>query len=212
MTSSRSRTNRFGFIASFLLIIATLSINYAYGSIIHGKIDNRIVALVSLVCFVLSSIVFLQILTKAIRKRIIKERLGVGRAAALQFIIRVFGFLTLLFVTLDRFGIQIGHILLGSAVLGIILGVAAQQALANFFASIVLIVAHPFAVGQQVTLVSGSLGGKYVGKIEDIGLTHTKLRESNGDIIKLPNSTILVGAAITVHKKKKTIKHQSTLN
>lgn len=195
-----------------LVVVAALSLSYAYGSVLHGRIDHRLIALVSLICFVLASIAFLQILTDAIRKKIINDRLGVGRAAALQFIIRVAGYLTILFITLDRFGIAVGHILLGSAVLGIILGVAAQQALANFFASIVLIVAHPFAVGQQVTLVSGSLGGKYVGRIDDIGLTHTKLRENNGNLVKLPNSTILVGAAITVHKNKKSTKLQPNIS
>ncbi len=148
---------------------AGLSISFGSGSVAAAgsNIAQRLLSLFGVTLFTLAAITFLHVLTDGVRKTIIYHRLGVGRAAALQFIIRIFGYLTILFTTLDLLGVPVGHILVGSAVLGIIFGVAAQQALANFFASVVLIVAHPFAVGDQVTLVSGALGGKYDGKVDD---------------------------------------------
>jgi small-conductance mechanosensitive channel len=98
--------------------------------------------------------------------------------------------------------VPVGHILVGSAVLGIVLGVAAQQALANFFASIILIISHPFTVGESITIVSGGLGGSYEGMVDDIGLTHTKINLVNGNIVKLPNSALLTSAAIVKHVHK----------
>jgi small-conductance mechanosensitive channel len=184
-----------------LIFIGGIILSAVYGSVRSGSIERRMIAFTGVVLFTIFSIAFLHVLTNAISKVIIFHRLGIGRAASLKFILRTFGYLTILLTALDRIGIPVGHILLGSAVLGIILGVAAQQALANFFASIVLIVAHPFTIGQELTLVSGALGGQHTGEIIDIGLTHTHLKESNGTVVALPNSTLLIGAAIKVHHK-----------
>jgi small-conductance mechanosensitive channel len=184
-----------------VLFVGGIVLSAVYGSVRQGSIEHRAVSFMGAVLFTVFAIAFLHILTSAISKVIISHRLGIGRAASLKFIMRTFGYLAILITALDRLGIPVGRVLLGSAVLGIILGVAAQQALANFFASIVLIIAHPFTVGEQITLVSGALGGKYTGEITDISLTHTHLKEANGTSVALPNSTLLIGAAIKVHRK-----------
>jgi small conductance mechanosensitive channel len=184
------------------LFIGGVITSSKYGNFRHGGFDHKIVALIGVALGIVFSITFLHVFTSALHRTIIFHRLGVGRAAALQFIIRTFGYLAILLTAMDHVGIPVGRILLGSAVLGIILGVAAQQALGNFFASIVLIVAHPFTVGEHITLVSGALGGKYVGKVLDIGLTHTRLEESDGDVVFLPNATLLSSAAITTRRYK----------
>lgn len=184
------------------LSVVGLSIGIANGGIKRGGVNHKLIASAGVLFFLIFAIIFLEVLTNALHKTIVSKRLGVGRAAALQFIVRLFGYLAILILSLSLVGVPVGHLLLGSAVLGIILGVAAQQALANFFASIVLIVSHPFTVGEHLTLISGALGGKHIGTIVDIGLTHTKLQEKNGTIIALPNSTLLTGAAIIPGKQE----------
>ncbi len=87
----------------------------------------------------------------------------------MKFLLRVVGYLFISLTTLDLLGISVERLLFGGAVIGIILGVAAQQALANFFASIVLIFSHPFSVGDDIILFSGALGGKYEGRVVDLG-------------------------------------------
>jgi small-conductance mechanosensitive channel len=183
-----------------------LSVNLGVGTVHASNITvvQRLLALSGVLLFALAAVTFLHVLTDGIRKTIIYHRLGVGRAAALQFILRVMGYLAIFFTTLDQIGVPVGHILVGSAVLGIILGVAAQQALGNFFASIVLIIAHPFAVGAKVRLISGALGGEYEGVVDDIGLTHTHLRLDDGHMVQLPNTTILTACAITVLRQNKS--------
>jgi small conductance mechanosensitive channel len=189
-----------------VLFIGGAIISSVYGNLKRGNFDHKLVALLGVILFVIFAVTFLHVLTNAIQRTIIFHRLGVGRAAALQFILRTFGYLTILLTAIDHLGIPVGHILLGSAVLGIILGVAAQQALGNFFASIVLIVSHPFSVGEQIAIVSGALGGKYEGRVVDIGLTHTRLQQEDGDVIYLPNSTLLSAAAISTKKREKVDK------
>jgi small-conductance mechanosensitive channel len=99
--------------------------------------------------------------------------------------------------------ISVAKLLLGGAILGIILGVAAQQSLGNFFASIILILTHPYRVGEEVTIISGSFGGANEGTVQDIGLTHTKLKLTNGKTMYMPNSTILSWAAIIPNRPNK---------
>jgi small-conductance mechanosensitive channel len=189
-------------IPSAILFVTGAVISTEYGNVRHGNVDHKFIALFGVLVFVFFATTFLHVLTKAIHGLISFHHLGAGRAGAIQFILRTFGYIAILLTALQLVGIPVGRILLGSAVLGIILGVAAQQALANFFASFVLILSHPFTVGEEVTLNSGALGGKLTGTVVEIGLTHTHLQESNGSVIFLPNATLLSGAAITPHRHK----------
>jgi small-conductance mechanosensitive channel len=189
---------------AFFIIIG-LTLSSIEGGIHNHSLGHKLSALLGVVIFLMFAITFLHVLSNAVKKVIVSNRLGVGRAASLQFILRLFGYLTILFTTLGRVGVPVEHLLLGSAVLGIILGVAAQQALANFFASIVLIISHPFTVGQEITLISGGLGGTYMGKITDIGLTHTRLKDEDGNIMAFPNSALLTGATIRIKARAKPV-------
>lgn len=185
---------------SLILAIVGAALCGNYGHIRHGGPGHRFVAFAGLLVFIFFATAFLGILTRTIYRVLCLHHLSVGRAASLRFVLRIIGYIAIALITLELVGISIGRLLFGGAVVGIILGVAAQQALANFFASIVLIISHPFAIGDEVTINSGSLGGKYVGTIRDIGLTHTRLKEHDGQIVRLPNATILSGAAILAEK------------
>jgi small-conductance mechanosensitive channel len=173
-----------------------------HGNIRTGSFDHRLVALIGIFIFLLFANLFLQTLTRFVFVLFTKHHLSVGRAGALKFFLQIVGYVMILLMTLDLVGISVAKLLLGSAVIGIILGVAAQQALANFFASIVIIFAHPFSIGEDIVLYSGTFGGKYYGRVMDIGLTHTRLKDEEGNIVHLPNATILASAAITKYKPK----------
>jgi small-conductance mechanosensitive channel len=184
-----------------MLLIGAFLSTY-HGNIHAGSIKHKVVSLIGVFIFVIFSSLFLHILSNAVQGSITLNRLGAGRAGAIQFILRIIGYTTIFLITLELVGISIEKLLIGGAFLGIILGVAAQQALSNFFASIVLILAHPFAVGEHIVIRSGGLGGEYEGKVKDIGLTHTKIKDLNGDIVNLPNAALLAGASVRAVKNK----------
>jgi small-conductance mechanosensitive channel len=178
-------------------------ISTSYVNVDNRNINHKLLAYVAIIVFVFAGIIFLRLSTSSINKIIASRRLGIGRAAAMQFILRVIGYLVIFLSALELMDISIAKLLLGGAIIGIILGVAAQQALANFFASVILILTHPFRVGEEVTIISGSFGGANEGTVMDIGLTHTKLKLTNGKIMFMPNSTILTWAAIVPHQQSK---------
>lgn len=169
------------------------------GNIRSESIDRRLLAWAGVIVFIIFATACLHVFTRMVRK-IISRRLSTSRAANIEFIMRVTGYIIVILATLALIEIPVGKLLLGGAVMGIVLGVAAQQALANFFATMVLIIAHPFTVGQRVILNSGSLG-RYEGTITDMSLSHTRLQEDDGTIVFLPNAALLSGAAITPLKK-----------
>jgi len=197
------RQSKYKLLSSGIIMIGGMIISSTYVNIADKKLTEKLIAYISVFLFVSAGIVFLRLSTAIINKIIAQRRLGIGRAAAIQFILRVIGYLIILLVALELINISVAKLLLGGAVLGIILGVAAQQALANFFASVILIITHPFRVGEEVTIISGSFGGANEGTILDIGLTHTKLKLIDGRTMFMPNSTVLTWAAIIPHRTGK---------
>jgi small-conductance mechanosensitive channel len=90
-------------------------------------------------------------------------------------------------------GLPFERLLLGGAVTGVILGIAAQQALSNTFAGVVLLVARPFNPGDHIRIRSGALGGEFDGVVLAMGLTYVTVSTSSG-VLSIPNSSMLSSA------------------
>jgi small-conductance mechanosensitive channel len=97
--------------------------------------------------------------------------------------------IVLLFALFAVLGVSLGHLLIGAGVAGVIIGIAAQQSLANIFAALVLLFARPFIVGERIRIRSGTLGVLDV-EVLGIGLTYVTVRSEDG-VLKVPNSAML---------------------
>jgi hypothetical protein len=75
-------------------------------------------------------------------------------------------------------------------VTSVFVGIAAQQALGNVFAGMVLVFARPFVVGEAIQLQAGALGGTLDGTVTDIGITYVRL-DTGGSVMSIPNSQVL---------------------
>jgi MscS family membrane protein len=75
--------------------------------------------------------------------------------------------------------------LLGAAGIGgLAFALAAQDTIANLFGSFVVVMDHPFRVGDVVRI------GTAEGRVEDIGLRSTKIRTAARTLIVIPNKTV----------------------
>jgi small-conductance mechanosensitive channel len=87
-----------------------------------------------------------------------------------------------------------GGLLASSALLGIVLGFAAQRTLGNFVAGILIALAQPVRIGDRVEYEGSA------GVIEEIGLTYTFIRAVDRRRIVVPNeklaSDTIVNASI----------------
>ncbi len=117
-------------------------------------------------------------------------RAGAAHAAIVRYALLLIGAFTTLIVTLDLFSVPVGQLVLGGALTSVFVGIAAQQALGNVFAGIVLLVARPFQVGDKVRFRAGALGGELEGIVTEIGITYVRL-SSGGAVVSVPNSQVL---------------------
>jgi small-conductance mechanosensitive channel len=123
-------------------------------------------------------------------RELIEPRAGVSHAAIFRYALLIVGLFTTLVLTLELIGVPIGQLVLGGALTSVFVGIAAQQALSNVFAGLVLLFARPFRVGDEIRLKAGALGGQIDGIVTDIGITYVRL-DTDGSIMSVPNSQVL---------------------
>jgi len=120
----------------------------------------------------------------------LQPRTGTAHAAVAGYIILIIGAFATLVITLELFAVPIGQLVLGGALTSVFVGIAAQQALGNVFAGLVLLFARPFQVGDAVRLQAGALGGALDGIVTDIGITYVRF-DTGGSVMSIPNSQVL---------------------
>ncbi|MGV8839542.1 MAG: mechanosensitive ion channel family protein [Bauldia sp.] len=85
-------------------------------------------------------------------------------------------------------------LLAGVSLASIVVGLAAQSTLGNLISGIALVLYRPLHVGSvlQVSISSGFI----VGKVENIGLGYTSLRDGRGQEVIVPNSVMATSVII----------------
>ncbi|MCP3029057.1 mechanosensitive ion channel family protein [Halobacillus sp. A5] len=92
--------------------------------------------------------------------------------------------LSFIFIILSEW-IEIGRILAGAGVLGVIIGFGAQSLIKDFFSGLFLLYEKQLHKGDFITL-----NDKHHGIVEDIGLRFLKLREWSGKLLTISNGQI----------------------
>lgn len=123
-------------------------------------------------------------------RELLEPRVSPSHSAIFRYAILLVGAFATLVITLELFGVPIGQLVLGGALTSVFVGIAAQQALGNVFAGLVLVFARPFHVGDAVRLRAGALGGTLDGVVTDIGITYVRF-DTGGSVMAIPNSQVL---------------------
>jgi small-conductance mechanosensitive channel len=115
-----------------------------------------------------------------------------SHASVVRYTLLLVGGVTTLIVTLVLFSVPVGQLIVGGALTSVFVGIAAQQALGNIFAGMVLLLAHPFRVGDAVRLQAGALWGQLDGTVVEIGITYVRLDTGGrAGVLSVPNSLVL---------------------
>ena len=77
-----------------------------------------------------------------------------------------------------------GGILASSAVIGIVVGFAAQRTLSNFISGLLIAFAQPLRLGDEIRI------GSDEGIVEEIGLTYTFIRTQDNARVVIPNEKL----------------------
>lgn len=77
-----------------------------------------------------------------------------------------------------------GGVLASSAVIGLVIGFASQRTIGNVVAGILIALAQPLRLGDEVEVESGR------GIVEEIGLTYTWIRTADNERLVVPNEKL----------------------
>jgi len=180
-------------IALILAICAAAASGWAHNKFAHflgtKEVPYQILAIGLAVAFcAFASVATLDLSSKA--QAVLEPTAGPSHAAIVRYALMLVGAVTTLIITLGLLGIPIGQLVLGGALTSVFVGIAAQQSLSNVFAGIVLMLAHPFRVGDGIRLQAGALGGQVSGTIVEVGITYVRIASSTG-MLSIPNSQVL---------------------
>ena len=181
------RTVVFGAIA-----LAALIVGHEIGGV-HAKAAHTRLAVYGCgVLVALFGVAASQTASREVR-RAVQHRAGDAAATPLRIIVLLAGYLVTAFSILDLLDVNVEHLLVGGAVTGIIVGLAAQPILGNLFAGLVLLFARPYVPGEYVRVLSGAINGPHEGVIVSSSLLYTVLQTPGGPL-NIPNSTLLAAA------------------
>lgn len=123
--------------------------------------------------------------------------IGKAHAGIVRYVLLLVGVFTILAGSLALLGVSPRQLLVGGAVTGVLLGIAAQQSLGNVFAGLVLLFASPFRVGDRVRFRAGAISSQIEGVVIDLSLTYVRLETEEGPVL-LPNSQVLASAVMLI--------------
>jgi Small-conductance mechanosensitive channel len=144
--------------------------------------QNYIEAILAIIIAIITS----RQLTKIIRRRLHeKAPIHVIRniSKLVNYIIILIG-MAIAIRQLEIPGVQFTELLIAGGFIGIVIGLAAQQTLSNFFSGILLIIERPFKIGDFINYNNN------VGMVTDIGLLSTKVQSFEGFFIRIPNNEL----------------------
>ena len=109
-----------------------------------------------------------------------------------------------LVVILSSFGIDVFPLLAGLGIGGLALAFAAQKTIEDLFGGLSILASKPFVLGNTVK-VKG-----IEGDVTYVGLRHTRIRDTDGRLVTLPNAQIAQDTIVNISSEP-TRKVQQTL-
>lgn len=174
---------------SGLLALVAASTVRVFGDLTWSSFPGTIVVLTGSVAFVALAVLAVRSAAGEVAS-VSRARFGDAHAAVVALLLTLLGYASTVMLLMVLLDVPVQRLLVSGAVTGVVLGIAAQQSLANVVAGLVLLLNRPFQVGHEISIRSGSLVGPYSGRVLSIGLTYVQLDTDEG-VLLLPNSGVL---------------------
>src|SRR5436190_3842659 len=194
----KARTRPWRSIIALVLAVGAAVLSLTAGQIFKEHAAGKVVSVAAALVFFLLAVV--AVIGFAAKSRdVMLPVTGRAHAAVVRYTIVLVGSIAALFITLGLLNAPLDQLLVGGAVTSIILGIAAQQSLSNVFSGLVLLLSHPFGVGDAVSFRSGAFSGQIEGIVTEIGISYVRIETADG-MIQLPNSQVLASAVGPAHQ------------
>jgi len=127
-------------------------------------------------------------LTRIVRRVLDRERVvdvtTAHRRQVVYHVVQVTVFVVSGLLVLAVWEVNLGNLLLGAGVLGVVIGLAARETLGAVIAGFILLFARPFTVGDWVVIAQRE------GTVENITIFNTRLRTVDGEQVTIPNDRV----------------------
>lgn len=133
-------------------------------------------------------------LRKVLRRTLERREVDVGVRQFLDSVSKYCLYFILWLTVLTLFGITTASVVavLGSA--GLTLGLAVQGSLANFAGGVLILMLHPFHVGDYII----SSGTGHEGTVKEISTFYTKILTADNQTVMIPNGKLTDDAIVNV--------------
>ncbi len=143
----------------------------------------------------------------------LKSKLG-NQALVIGNSVVIIGYLVSIAATISYIGSLPETLLAGATFSGLIIGLAAQPVLSNFFSGLLILITGMVKPGSQVRILTSHIpfqwaflpGYKYfspdaiyagyMGSVLEVGLFYTKVLTEEGQVIKIPNSILATDSGV----------------
>jgi small-conductance mechanosensitive channel len=188
----KARTRPWRSIIALVLAVGAAVLSMTASQIFNEHVVGKVVSVAAALVFCLLAVI--AVVGFAGKSRDVMQPVtGRAHAAVVRYTIVLAGSIAALFITLGLLNVPLDQLLVGGAVTTIILGIAAQQSLGNVFSGLVLLLSHPFGVGDEVSFRSGAFSGQVDGIVTEIGISYVRVETAEGPI-RLPNAQVLASA------------------
>ncbi len=127
-----------------------------------------------------------RLIQQLLRRALANAETGIGTLAR-DFIVSISSKIVMLIgiiIALGSIGVQVGHLLAGVGVLGIIIGFALQDTLSNFASGIMILIYRPFDVGDYIHAAGVE------GEVRKMSLVATTVYTVENHRLMLPNNKV----------------------
>lgn len=161
--------------------------------------------ILTIIGVILAQFIFRQLLERVVR-RVIQSHKYTDKSEEQRredTLIRIFRtlsaavlWLVTVIVILGQLQVNISALLTGAGLVGIIIGLGAQNIIKDYLAGILIIVENQYRVGDIVTIAT-SVGGNVTGVVEDVSIRATRLRDLDGKLHIVSNGSAGVISNLT---------------
>lgn len=96
--------------------------------------------------------------------------------------------LSTIFAILTLLGVNVAALLTGAGIIGVFVGLSAQNTVKDFLGGLFILLEKQYRVGDTVNFAGGTIGATGIsGRVEEITLRITKLRDLSGNLITIRN-------------------------
>ena len=152
---------------------------------LSGALDVQVTATILSVLTVVWGLTLVRVGRKVSRELTTSEVVDQSVVPIFQ---NVWSFLVLsvsAFLLLTYWNVDVTPLLASAGILGIVIGLAARDTIANFFGSIALYFDGTYRVGDYIVLESGERG-----RVEDVSIRSTVIRTRDDILVTIPNARL----------------------